>query len=140
MSFNLSSSLDTTISAGQGIIGSLNTQLSFNLQGTLDTTSTTALASIAKFPCVWRSEAATLLSINAKVLTAVSTGTAPSFNIKIDGTDALSSDLSVNETWASGTVDTNNNSIATGDTIEIDFNKGNGDAEDLIVELVFRYQ
>ena len=113
-------------------------QLQLNIPGTLDTDSATALASLVKFPAYWNSGAAYLTSVKAKVLTAVSTGTAPSIMIKIGGSNALTSSLSVNETIATGTVVNNGDQfIYTDDYIEIDFSKGNGDAEDLVVYLRF---
>ena len=116
----------------------LDQSMALNLPSVLNTTSTTALATIAKFPMLWNLGDAKITEVKAKVLTAVSTGTAPSLNITLDGTDSLSSDLSVNETLATGTIDTANDTIANGQYIEIDFDKGNGDAEDLVVYLKFQ--
>jgi len=112
--------------------------LNLNIPSTLDTTSATAMVSLAKFPILWNLPNSTLVECKAKVMTAVSTGTAPSFNLLLNTVDSLSSDLSVNETIASGTIDTANDDIDTDEYIEVDFAKGQGDAEDLVVFLKFK--
>jgi hypothetical protein len=113
-------------------------QIQLNIPGTLDTDSTTAMTTLAEFPVYWGGGIAVLTGVKAKVLTAVSTGTAPSIQVVINGTNALSSALSVNETLATGTIDTANDDLSFGDYIEINFSKGNGDAENLVVYLMIK--
>jgi len=119
------------------VVANKDVSVALNLTSTLDTNSTTALATIAKFPFLWNLGAATITEVKAKVLTAVSTGTEPSINVTLNTVNSLSADLDVNETLATGSIDTGNDDITNGQYIDIDFDKGNADAEDLIVYLKF---
>jgi hypothetical protein len=119
------------------VVANKDVSVALNLPSTLDTTSTTALATIAKFPFLWNLGTATITEVKAKVLTAVSTGTEPSINVTLNTVNSLSADLDVNETLATGSIDTGNDDIVNGQYVDLDFDKGNGDAEDLVVYLKF---
>ena len=118
-------------------VANSQSQISLNVNGVLDTASATALATLALHPLLWRLPNATLQSVNAKVLTAVSGGAAPTIMVVQNSVNAMSSALSVNETWAAGTIDAANDDIDTGQTLEINLTVGNADAENLIIELVY---
>jgi len=111
--------------------------LALNIPSTLDTSSTTAMVSLAKFPILWNLPNATLVECKAMVMTTVSTGTEVSFNLLLNGVNSLSSSLSVNETIATGTIDTANDDIDEDQYMEINLDVGQGDAVDLVVFLKF---
>lgn len=88
---------------------------------------------------LWRLRATTLKSFKAVVGVDDTGGTQPSINIEIGGVEALSSDLTLAETWSTGTIDTANDDVATDDRVEITVagTGTNSDAEDLTVSTVW---
>ena len=83
----------------------------------------------------WLLSAGVLISLRAIVGVDDTGGTQPSINIEIAGTEALSSDLTLAESWQSGTVDTDNDDVANDATVKITVADAgtNEDAEDLTV-------
>lgn len=90
----------------------------------------------------WELPDAALKSVKAIVLSADSGASGPEINVDLGGTEALSADLEVSGTEASGTVDTSNNTVSTGDRVKITVAStgSNGDAEDLTVRMLFEVE
>ena len=79
----------------------------------------------------WLLPAAVLTKVE-QVLVADDTGASnATINIEIGGTEALSSDLTLSETESTGTIDTANDDVATGDRVEITWvtNGSNADGQ-----------
>ena len=114
--------------------------LNINVPGTLDTTTTTLIVLATQFPVYWNLPNATLVDCKMAVDSAVTTGTEPNLNVTLNAVNSLTSYVSVNETLAAGVINTANDDIDTGQYVDIDYNKGNGNAKDLAVYLQFKYR
>ncbi|MDB4786313.1 hypothetical protein OAG36_01115 [bacterium] len=95
---------------------------------------------VLKFSMIWDLPNATLVGFDAGVAAADTGAANPSINIEINGTEALSSDLTVSETEAAGTINTSADDITTGQRYEITVatTGTNSDAEDVHVRLLWR--
>jgi len=100
------------------------------------------LLTVMKYKGIWDLSEAKLTSFKAFVVTDDSGATQPQINFEIAGTEALSSDLTLAETDVTGTIDTANNTISTGDRYEVTVvNTGtNSDAENCNIRMIWEIQ
>lgn len=117
-------------------------QVDFNVPGTLPNSGTTSLLSdVNKAAFRWQLGPAHLVRCLG-YLDSADTGSAITICPLIEGSAALTSDLSIptDQTWAttSDEIDVGNSEVRTDEDVELEFNPGTGaDAADLSVSLAF---
>jgi hypothetical protein len=112
----------------------------FTLAGVIDTTTTTALKDYCNLLLRWFTPDAEAVTFAAVVQAAVTTGPAPTLDLKNGATSMITAAISVTTTWTSATIDTANDDITLNDDIEVSLDKGTGDAEKMTVVFIAQYK